>query len=120
MKFVPMLDLLNRATSEGYATPGFCVWNAETVEAVLRTASKVKAPVILIGGPAEFSLLSPRDMAAVAHALAEHFDVPAVLHLDHGDSLARVEACLAAGYTSVMLDYSSRPFAENVDAMDGL
>lgn len=112
-----MLDLLNRAASEGYAVPGFCVWNAESIEAVLRTASKVKAPVILMSGPAEFSLLSPRDLAAVANALAEHFEVPAVLHLDHGDSLARVEACLAAGYTSVMLDYSLRPFAENVDAM---
>lgn len=117
MKFVPMLDLLNRAASEGYAVPGFCAWNAESMEAVLRTASKVKAPVILMSGLGEFSLLSPRDLAAVANALAERFEVPAALHLDHGDSLAQVEACLAAGYTSVMLDYSTRPFAENADAM---
>jgi tagatose 1,6-diphosphate aldolase GatY/KbaY len=117
MKFAPMLDLLNRATSEGYAVPGFCVWNAETIKAVLQTASKVKAPVILMSGPGEFPLLGPRDLAAVANALAEDFDVPAALHLDHGDSLAQVEACLAAGYTSVMLDYSTRPFAENVEAL---
>jgi ketose-bisphosphate aldolase len=28
-----------------------------------------------------------------------------------------VDDCVAAGYTSVMLDYSARPFAENADAL---
>ena len=49
--------------------------------------------------------------------VAERFEVPAALHLDHGNSFAQVEKCLAAGYTSVMLDYSTRPFAENVEAL---
>jgi len=77
----------------------------------------LKAPVILMNGPGEFGLLAPRDMGAVAHALAERFDVPAALHLDHGNSMAMVEDCLAAKYTSVMLDYSTRPFAENIEAL---
>jgi tagatose 1,6-diphosphate aldolase GatY/KbaY len=117
MKFLPMAELLRRAATEGYAVPSFCVWNAESMEVVLRTAAKLKAPVILMNGPGEFDLLAPRDMGAVAHALAERFDVPAALHLDHGNSLAQVEACLAADYTSVMLDYSTRPFAENMEAL---
>jgi tagatose 1,6-diphosphate aldolase GatY/KbaY len=117
MKFVPMLQLLQRAASEGYAVPAFCVWNAESMEVVLRAAAGLQAPVILMNGPGEFGLLAPQDMGAVACALAERFDVPAALHLDHGDSLARVEDCLAARYTSVMLDYSSRPWTENVEAL---
>ena len=117
MKFAPMSDLLNRAASEGYAVPAFCVWNAETMEAVLRTATRLKAPVILMTGPWEFSLLGPPDLGAIAHALARRFEVRAALHLDHGNSLEQVEACLAAGYTSVMLDYSTRPLTENVEAM---
>jgi tagatose 1,6-diphosphate aldolase GatY/KbaY len=112
-----MVQLLRRAASEGYAVPSFCVWNAESMEVVLRTAAKLKAPVILMNGPGEFGLLAPGDQGAVAHALAERFDIPAALHLDHGNSLAQVEACLAANYTSVMLDYSTRPFAENVEAL---
>ena len=32
MQFVPMLQLLRRAVSEGYAVPAFCVWNAESLE----------------------------------------------------------------------------------------
>jgi tagatose 1,6-diphosphate aldolase GatY/KbaY len=117
MKFVPMAQLLRRAASEGYAVPSFCAWNAESMEVVLRTAAKLRAPVILMNGPGEFDLLAPRDMGAVAHALAKRFDVPAALHLDHGNSLEQVEACLAADYTSVMLDYSTRSFTENVDAL---
>jgi len=117
MKFVPMLQLLRRAVSEGYGVPAFCVWNAESIEVVLRVAAELKAPVILMNGPGEFGLLAPRDLGAVARALAERFDVPAALHLDHGNSMAMVEDCLAAKYTSVMLDYSTRPWAENLEAL---
>ncbi len=117
MKFVPMLQLLKRAVSEGYGVPSFCVWNAESIEVVLRVAAELKAPVILMNGPGEFDLLAPRDLGAVAHALAERFGVTAALHLDHGNSIVMVEDCLAAKYTSVMLDYSTRPWQENVDAL---
>ena len=56
VKFIPMAELLRRAAAEGYAVPSFCVWNAESMEVVLRTAAKLRAPVILMGGPAEFGL----------------------------------------------------------------
>jgi len=117
MKFVPMLQLLQRAVSEGYGVPSFCVWNAESIEVVLSVAAELKAPVILMNGPGEFDLLAPRDLGAVAQALAERFGVTAALHLDHGNSIAMVEDCLAAKYTSVMLDYSTRPWQENVEAL---
>jgi ketose-bisphosphate aldolase len=117
MRFVPLRQLLERAATEGYAVPSFCVWNAESMEVALRVAARLKAPVVLMNGEAEFGLLAPRDMGAVARALAGRFQVTAALHLDHGSSLAVAEECLAAGYTSVMLDYSARPFAENAEAL---
>jgi ketose-bisphosphate aldolase len=77
----------------------------------------MRAPVVLMNGPGEFPLLSPADLGAVAHALAPRFPVRTALHLDHGNSLAQVRACLDAGYTSVMLDFSARPYAENAAAL---
>jgi ketose-bisphosphate aldolase len=112
-----MSDLLTRATAEGYAVPAFPVWSSETIEVVLRTAMEHRAPVILMTASVDFLLLSPRDLGAVANVLVERFEIPAAFHLDHGDSIAQVEKCLAAGYTSVMLDYSTRPFAENGEAL---
>ncbi|MCX6991916.1 MAG: class II fructose-bisphosphate aldolase [Kiritimatiellaeota bacterium] len=112
-----MAELLVAARAGGYAVPSFCAWNAEVMEIVLRVAQDLRSPVIVMNGPGEFSLLVPALMGAVAHTVARGFTVPAALHLDHGDSMEMVQACLEAGYTSVMLDYSNRPFAENAGAL---
>jgi len=117
MKFVPMGELLEGARAGGYAVPSFCVWSAEAMETALRVAERLRAPVILMNGPGEFPVLSPATVGAVAYAIAERFSVPAALHCDHGSTLEEVAACLEAGYTSVMLDYSARPYEENAAAM---
>jgi ketose-bisphosphate aldolase len=117
MPFVPSLELVGRAAREGYAIPSFCVWNAEMIELVLRVAAELRAPVMLMHGPAEQGLMRPAAYATTAWALAARYDVPAALHLDHGDSVPLAEECLKAGYTSLMLDYSARPFVENVAAL---
>ena len=108
------MDLIRSAVAGGYAVPGFCVWNAESANVVLRVASELRAPVVLMHGPGEFGILTPAQMAAVAGVMAEQYDVPAALHLDHGSSIADVDQCIQAGYTSVMLDFSHTPFEENV------
>lgn len=117
MKFVPMHELLQPAWQGQYAVPAFCAWNAEVAETILGVASELRAPVILMSGPGEFPLNPPDTLARICQAVAQKYPGPAALHLDHGDSPALVEECLAAGYTSVMLDYSTRPFAENVAAL---
>jgi tagatose 1,6-diphosphate aldolase GatY/KbaY len=84
------------------------------MRAVLRVAEDLAAPVILMNGPAEFPLMPPAELGAVAHAMIAFSGATAALHLDHGNSLGQARACLEAGYTSVMLDFSARPFEENV------
>ena len=117
MKFIPMHELLRPAWEAGYAVPSFCAWNAEVMETILQAATDAKAPVILMVGPGEFALNPPDTLGLIAHAIAQKYDVPAALHLDHGDSPAMVQACIRAGFTSVMLDYSLRPFEENTAAL---
>ena len=54
-------------------------------------------------------------MIKLAEAAAiECPDIPMALHLDHGDSFETCKFCIDGGYTSVMIDASSRPFEENV------
>jgi ketose-bisphosphate aldolase len=112
-----MGDLVQRAWREGWAVPAFCTWNAESMEAVLATAERLRAPVILMQGPGEFPVLAPKTMAAVARAVASAHGATAALHLDHGDSMAMVRDCIDARYTSVMLDFSARSFEENAGAL---
>jgi len=112
-----MHELLQPAWKDGYDVPSFCAWNAEVTETVLQVSTELKAPVILMSGPGEFPLNAPSTLAAIAKALIQKYPVPAALHLDHGDSFGRVQECIEAGYTSVMLDFSLRPFDENVSAL---
>jgi ketose-bisphosphate aldolase len=117
MSYVSMADPVGKAFRGGYAVPAFCAWNAEVIEAILAAAEKMRAPVILMSGPGEFPVLSPAVMSAVSYALEARHQVPAALHLDHGDSLEMVRDCVEARYTSVMLDFSARPLEENIGAL---
>lgn len=106
-------EMLAKARDGGYAVGAFNAENAEMVFAIVAAAEKCKAPVILQTTPSTLRYLPPSCFAAMARAAAEKAAVPVALHLDHGDSLELVRACLEAGYTSVMFDGSSRPFEEN-------
>jgi ketose-bisphosphate aldolase len=117
MSIVSMADPVGRAYREGWAVPAFCAWNAEVMRLILKTAARLRAPVILMHSRYDFTLLPPDTMAEVTRLISRGFEVPAVLHLDHGDSPELVGECLRAGYTSVMLDYSARPFAQNAEAL---
>ena len=48
-------------------------------------------------------------------AVIECPEIPIVLHLDHGDSFETCKSCIDDGFTSVMIDLSSKPFAENIE-----
>ena len=41
--------------------------------------------------------------------------LPIVLHLDHGDTFETCKSCIDDGFTSVMIDCSSKPFEENIE-----
>ncbi|MBD3240523.1 MAG: ketose-bisphosphate aldolase [Chitinivibrionales bacterium] len=117
MPIVPMKKLLDHAIEHGYAVPSFCVWNTETMAAVVRVATRMRAPIILMAGECEYAASSPGEVAATARGLVELHGITTALHLDHGGSVERARECLDAGYSSLMLDYSARPYDENVAAL---
>jgi ketose-bisphosphate aldolase len=117
MKYRTAKELIAKAEKGGYAICAFCAWNAEIMDIVLKTAAEIHAPVIVMQGPSEFLLMPPVSMAATAHALAKLHDVPAALHYDHGDSLHVLNNCLDVGFTSVMLDFSTKPYQDNVNGL---
>ena len=106
-------QMLEKAREAGYAVGAFNAENAEMVFAIVAAAQACRAPVILQTTPSTLRYLPPACFAALAAAAAREVSVPVALHLDHGDSLELVQACLKAGYTSVMLDGSQLPFDQN-------
>jgi fructose-bisphosphate aldolase class II len=116
MSLVAMSQVLIPARRGGYAVGAFEVWNLESVQAVVSAAEGLSQPVILQVGPYEADFAGLEDISHIALYCARRARVPVVLHLDHGDTFERVMQCINHGFTSVMLDVSHLPYAENVAA----
>ncbi len=107
-------EMLLNAQKNGYAV---CAFNAENMEmcmAIIRTAEKMHAPVIIQTTPSTLKYAQPETYSGILHALAKDCSVPVALHLDHGNSFDLAAQCVKAGYTSVMIDGSKLPFEENI------
>ena len=111
-----LAEILAPAEAHGFAVGAFTVWNAESIAAVLAAAQAEAAPVILMVGPMEMPLLGADNYARLVRMFAAQYDVPVCLHLDHAVQIEMAEEALAAGFSSVMLDYSDYPLEENIAA----
>ena len=116
MSLVPMSEILLRARRGRYAVGAFEIWNLESMQAVIGAAEGLSQPVILQVGPGEADYAGLDDISHMAIYHAKQAKVPVALHLDHGDTFERVMHCINHGFTSVMLDVSHLPYAENVAA----
>lgn len=113
MSLVTSETMLKAAQEGGYAVGAFNIENMEMVQAVLLAAAELKAPVILQTTPSTVTYGSLRTFSAIVAAEAERLDIPIALHLDHGSSYELAVTAMKNGYTSVMIDGSALPFAEN-------
>ena len=131
------------AKAKGFALPAVNVTSSSTVNAVMETAAKLNAPVIVQfsnGGAHYFAgkgLKNDNEQAAIAgsvagakhvHALAELYGATVILHTDHcaKNLLPWFDGMLEAGekffeetgkslYSSHMLDLSEEPIEENIE-----
>ncbi|WP_314588049.1 class II fructose-bisphosphate aldolase [Paenibacillus terrigena] len=118
MALVSMKDMLIKALKEGYAVGQFNINNLEWTQAILSAAQEEKSPVILgVSEGAARHMGGFKVVTAMVAALIEEMNitVPVATHLDHGSSFDKCKAAIDAGFTSVMIDASHHPFAENVE-----
>lgn len=107
--------MLVKAQQGRYAIAAFNMENMEMAQAIIAAASELNAPVILQTTPSTVRYGSLPLFSAIVRALADVAPIPVALHLDHGSSVALAKEAIQAGYSSVMIDGSSLPFAQNVD-----
>ena len=112
-------ELFAKAFAGGYAVPAFNFNNMEQMQAIVQACVETKSPVILqiSSGARKYAnqtLLRYMAQGAVEYAKELGFNVPIVLHLDHGDSFELCKSCIEYGFSSVMIDGSSLPYDENV------
>lgn len=89
-------------------------YNLETLHGVLKAAATLQQPLILQLTRNSIEYMGLLTAVAIARTGLKQFGIEGWLHLDHGDSVELVQACLDAGFDSVMIDGSELPFEENI------
>ena len=116
MALVTSTEMFKKAYHGGYAIGAFNVNNMEIVQGITEACREEKAPVILqVSKGARAYANHTYLVKLVESAVIECPEIPIVLHLDHGDSFETCKSCIDGGFTSVMIDASSKPFAENIE-----
>ena len=131
MPLVPLRPVLDAARKGGYAQGAFNVNAVCQAKAAIEVHQMLRSAAILqgadlanafMGGRADFAngtvedkIAGARNIGEAVKKYAEKASIPVVLHLDHGRDMKSVEAAIAGGYTSVMIDGSSLPYEENVE-----
>ena len=113
-------EMFKKAMAGGYAIPAYNFNNMEQLQAIIDGCGQSKSPVILqvSSGARKYAnatLLRYMAEGAVQMAKEKGYEIPIVLHLDHGDSFELCKSCIESGFSSVMIDGSHHPYDENVE-----
>ena len=114
-KPVTTTEMFKKAYSGGYAIGAFNVNNMEIVQGITEAAKEVSAPLILQVSKGARAYANHTYLMKLVEAAIIETGLPICLHLDHGDSFELCKSCIDGGFTSVMIDASSKPFAENIE-----
>ena len=109
------LDMLKRAYKEGFAIPAINTQggNYDIIWECCRAAQEMRSPMILAHYVSTGAFSGNDWFVNVAKWCADKVDVPVSVHLDHGDGFPICMEALRLGFTSVMIDGSTRPIEEN-------
>jgi fructose-bisphosphate aldolase class II len=117
MALVNMKDMLNKAVKEKYAVGQFNINNLEWTKTILTVAEEMNSPVILgVSEGAARYMGGFKTVVGMVKGLLEDLNitVDVAIHLDHGSSFEKCKQAIDAGFSSVMIDASHHPLAENI------
>ena len=108
--------ILTNARANHYAVPAFDCVEDVMIRGILDTCQAKRCPAILmglLGGGLEDNGWA--FIPGLVRAVADHYDIPVALHLDHAIALDAIKRAVDGGFTSVMIDGSRFPFEKNAE-----
>lgn len=115
MPFVTTTEMFRKAYEGGYAIGAFNANNMEIIQGITSAAQECRSPVIIQVSPSAMRYANATYLVKMIEAAEKETGLPICLHLDHGDSFEICKEVIGYGFTSVMIDASSKPFEENVE-----
>ena len=120
MAIVTSTEMFKKAYDGGYAIGAFNVNNMEIIQGITEAAMEEHAPLILQVSKGARSYAKHVYLMKLIEAAIEDaeqsagFELPICVHLDHGDTFELCKSCIDGGFSSVMIDGSSKSFEENI------
>ena len=114
MPIVTSTEMFKKAYAGGYAIGAFNVNNMEIVQGITEAAKEVESPLILQVSAGARKYAKHVYLMKLIEAAVEDTGLPICVHLDHGADFDICKSCVDGGFSSVMIDGSSKPYEENV------
>ena len=115
MPLVTTKEMFAKAYSGGYAIGAFNVNNMETIQGVVEAGKELEAPLIIQITSGANARENHTYLMKLVEAAVIESGLPICLHLDHCNSYELCRKYIDNGFNSVMIDASSKPFAENIE-----
>ncbi len=115
MPLVTTKEMFEKAYNGGYAIGAFNVNNMEIVQGITEAAKELNAPLILQVSKGARAYANHTYLIKLVEAAIIETGLPICLHLDHGDSYELCKSCIDGGFSSVMIDASSKSLDENIE-----
>jgi fructose-bisphosphate aldolase class II len=114
MPVVTTTEMFRKAYEGGYAIGAFNVNNMEIIQGITEAAKEVNAPLILQVSSGARKYANHTYLIKLVEAAVIETNLPICLHLDHGDSFELCKSCVDGGFSSVMIDGSSKSLEDNI------
>ena len=114
---VSMNEILRKARKEGYGVIASTIFDVHNFRAAIEAAEEMNSPIILNVNLTTSFLKNTVDAelyTQVARVRSMNSKVPVAINCDHGRSFEMCMNAIHWGFTSVMIDASTKPFEENV------
>ncbi|MBO8127562.1 MAG: class II fructose-bisphosphate aldolase [Firmicutes bacterium] len=114
MPFVNLNEILPAAKANHYGVGAFNVIGEPFICGAITAAEKEASPIIIAFAEVHESYVPLEFVAEMVKYWAQRARVPVALHLDHAKNVDTIIRAIRAGFSSVMYDGSTTPFADNV------
>ena len=109
-----MQVILKDAFAKRYGVGAFNIVDAVSMQAVLAAAVETRSPVIVQVSVKTVRQMGARLLQLMFEERARALPIPATLHLDHCPDRTLIEACIGAGWNSVLFDASNLSYEDNL------
>ena len=110
-----LTQLHRKAKREKWAVPHFNFASLSQLMGIVSGAEDVKAPILAGVSEGERNFIGISRCVAIIKSYQEELQIPIFLNADHSHSVEKAIQAFEAGFDSVHIDLSKKPFKENLE-----